>query len=495
MSRLPATTYAAASPPPDTAGRWTDTFVCPRCRSSLTMAQGALACAGCAGQYPVVADGIPLLLASATTVIHDTYAGLHRASTMARQQIAQLKTIKATPTRAAQLMRWEEAYRGNQAHVDAMQDLLRPHLSVDQLADAAFREARPDPATMREPRYLHVHSYVRRDWSGRPECEAEVTAMARDAIAALERYAPDRNRVLVLGAGLGRVAYEVTASAREVVAVDNSLAMAASLWLLRQAPRTFYEIRERNVVRADDHVRAFEAAVPAHRADGASTERLRYVVADARAVPLPDASVSAILSIYFTDVGPVGPLLAEASRLLVPGGLFYHFGPLSYQFFNPADQFAVEDLAAVIRASGYDVRDEHWVPLPFLDSAGSLLTTSHLNWSLSAQRRAEVAARPLDDADVLTLASEVVVQERRRVANNGEEWLDGSLVDASGLALPIGATVRAMLSQLDGHRTIGGILSTLAARPPGAEHDGAALLRELDGLVRRGVLVARRHGS
>ena len=55
-----------------------------------------------------------------------------------------------------------------------------------------------------------------------------------------------------------------------------------------------------------------------------SSNRVRYIEADARAIPLPDNSYDVIISMDFLEhVTEVQEVIGEISRLLKPGGLFF----------------------------------------------------------------------------------------------------------------------------------------------------------------------------
>lgn len=363
-------------------------LVCPTCRGSVGWTPEALYCEGCRRKYPFLSEEIPILCADSESLAHRAFAGLTGLSIKQQERGLLLSRAAANvgPTRAAALQRLCAAYRVMQDFNDELMATLEPLMCAGLVEAAIQRQVTltPGPRVTTEAQYLDVSRFLRRDWSRHDECETEVQAILSSVSGEIQRYAPSSDCILVLGAGTGRFAYELSAACGDVVAIDRSVAMAAALAVLQRGRRTLYEIHEKNVARTADQVRAYEVVLPANRdVDGRPTH-LTYVVADALAVPLLDHSVSAIVSIYFTDIVPIHLLLKEASRLLVPGGVFVHYGPLDYHFDAPEALLPADELADFISSQGYRIREERWELLPSLDSAVWLRHPRVLNWCVAA---------------------------------------------------------------------------------------------------------------
>ena len=103
-------------------------------------------------------------------------------------------------------------------------------------------------------------------------------------------------------------------------------------------------------------------------------------------------SVSAVVSIYFTDVLPLSVLLKEVKRLLVPGGVFVHFGPLDYHFDDVDERWSVEEVREVFRREGFAIKTERWLEDAMRSDAK--MAGNYWNaWCFSAVYEGAAAAR------------------------------------------------------------------------------------------------------
>jgi SAM-dependent methyltransferase len=84
--------------------------------------------------------------------------------------------------------------------------------------------------------------------------------------------------------------------------------------------------------------------------------RLAVVRGDAGRLPVPSASLSAVIAVMVhTDMPDYAAVLAEIHRVLLPAGVFVHIGVHPCFCGGFADR---SDLAAVVIGPGY--QDEHW---------------------------------------------------------------------------------------------------------------------------------------
>jgi carnosine N-methyltransferase len=356
-------------------------FVCPTCQRRLEAANTASYCAQCDVLYPRLPGEIPVLASDGSSIVHQAFVGIHRLRTAANRRVEQLQAAsqRVDARRAGNVRRLRDAIDANSRYLDVLKEWLSPAISVDAAVDAALQVPAQGTTDMAS-HYLEVRRYLRRDWSGTPECEAEIGAIHQRVNSALTTFVTDSGPVVVLGAGSGRLAHAIASQRNQVIAVDRSVVMAGSFHLLGEQRFTLYEINEVNIAFAHDQVRAFEVG-------GTSKDSLcavEYVVADALKLPLPERSVSAVVSVWFTDVVPPSRLLAEVARILVPGGLFYHLGPLSYHFSDPDERFAADELRQLIVEKGFTVADEGWMSSTWMRSA-VLMAEMHIrNWHLAA---------------------------------------------------------------------------------------------------------------
>ena len=406
------------------------TYRCVSCGGPLSEDRSALKCASCGAGYPVLDGRLPVLVADAEAYL--AAALVHAVA---------------------------EGDRSGAAYLESLLALLEPHVSLDALLAAPETSpvARPAPAAGTE-RYS-LAQYARRDWSREPECEEEI-ALVRDAVtAAIAAHAGERDTVLVLGAGLGRHGADLLDLFDEVHCVDWSFEVAATFQLLRRAPLRLAD-QTRNVRETAVTAEVNLPAMPGY------VDRLRYAIADARALPFADASFPCVVSIFFSDMLPDAALTADALRVLRPGGQFVHFGPL---------RATAGHFREALETAAYEVQSETWVQHPLLDSARALERTVYESLCLSARKG---AVGDLRDETVLTIPRPLELRLSGALGAGGRVESGYALAPDVGAVRLTGAAIEA-LERVDGDLSVRELLSA-------GETD--SVRRELARLVALGLL-------
>lgn len=369
-----------------TAGDLSTLLACPRCDAPLTPAGAAWRCAGCSVDFPQVA-GIPWLFAEPNASLDEWRGRLHfslqRLERDRQQLAAVLSGTDLRPTTRSRLERLDSATRD---HSGRLRTLLAP-LSIDRHTASyetylALRTRLP-PDQGLTTYYANIH----RDWCwGDEENEASFDVLA----TLLGDVAP--GRVLVLGAGAGRLAYDLhmRTAATLTAALDfNPLLVIAADRVSRGETVELYEFPL--APRGDAAVlRTLRAPAPAR-------EGLVYLLADAQRPPLRRGSCDTVVTPWLVDILPerFEALCARANALLVDGGRWLNFGSLNFHDADPAARYGLEECRIALEENGFgDVRvDER--AIPYLSSPASRHARREhvVSWSAGKQRTVKKVPR------------------------------------------------------------------------------------------------------
>ncbi len=362
--------------------------VCPRCRAALTTDDdGALRCAACAAVFPSI-GGVSVLTVE-PRFLAQTYAELWRAWRALQGIAADVEVEIERGARRPALRAFAAGTRTNEAFLRSHLDVLKPHVDADDLLAA-------DPGA---DIYTHGDAllrYAARDWGDLPEHRAEVQAVAGPLFDAIDALPHGRGRVLVLGSGAGRYAWDLRSRFAEVDAVDLSWPMAATFQRVRREPVQLAEATLQNM--RDDS--AVCRAVPLrieHAVTVTEPGDVRVTVAHAEALPFADGSFDVCVAAFFTDALPVSRLLREVGRVTAPDGLFVSLGALNWPFKAPrAAKLSRAELLQELNARGFAIEREGVHTIDLLSGPG----LAHLVYDATL-----IAARWTGAGDAAGLAS------------------------------------------------------------------------------------------
>lgn len=231
--------------------------------------------------------------------------------------------------------------------------------------------------------YPNLH----RDWCwGDEENRASL-----EAVLASLPAGPPPERMLVLGAGAGRLAYDLHQALRPklTVALDfNPLFLLAAARILAAEPLDLYEfpIAPRTI---EDH-----AVLRRHATPGAAVPGLQLALADASAPPFRAGSFDLVLTPWFIDVAgePPARVLARVNALLGPTGLWVNHGSLAFADAAPADAVSLEELQDIAVASGFSRPEPREDRLPYLASPASRHARTESVITFAARKLRDVPA-------------------------------------------------------------------------------------------------------
>jgi SAM-dependent methyltransferase len=210
--------------------------------------------------------------------------------------------------------------------------------------------------------YVNIH----RDWCwGAEENEASV-ALIRSTVPA----GHDWGRTLVLGAGAGRLAYDLHmqfAPSLTVAADFNPLLLfvAAEVTQGRQVELYEFPIAPR---RLEDHAILRSLRAPAPVRTG-----FHLVAADALRAPFEPGSFDTVITPWLIDViaEPLPRFAARINGLLRPGGAWINFGSLSFAQGDRTQRLSLEEAMLVVGSAGFTAPQSCEATMPYMASPAS----------------------------------------------------------------------------------------------------------------------------
>lgn len=199
---------------------------------------------------------------------------------------------------------------------------------------------------------LNTFHYLHRDWAEAAE--------NGNALACVERVLDGAplGRLLVLGAGAGRLAYDLHRTQRADLTValdiDPLVALVAHTMIsggrieLTEARSNATEMTRFGVLRT-------------LQAPAGAVERFHVLLANGLQPPVRDHMFDTVLTPWFIDVVPpdLRDFMSVLSRVLVPGGRWLNYGPLLFPPSRPAAyRYAREEVAEIAQAAGFQLTRE-----------------------------------------------------------------------------------------------------------------------------------------
>jgi carnosine N-methyltransferase len=356
--------------------RWS----CPGCRADLLPGPSPCTCPGCGTRFPHC-GGLPILAPEPLELLAAEAGRIAAQRAKSRSRLEALDASARDPRLAFRAepfaARREGMLRNDRLAEGRLLDVLAALASLGGLTSPV--SSLPGSSGARAP-MEDALQYLYSDWgTGSAGSDVAVTRAEVSRQMALQP-AKEGDRVLVIGAGVGRHAADVASPGCDVVAIDLAL---EPLWLcarLMEAPLEFALFQD--IAPLDRQALTLSCAtVPTIKPAG-----LSLAVADAARLPLGNATVSHIISVYFTDLLPLPVLLSEAHRVLRPGGRFLHVGPLHYASGGFEWHVAPDELPQAFAALGFQTESIRRLQLHFQRTPGCGLEIAYASYAFGAVR-------------------------------------------------------------------------------------------------------------
>jgi hypothetical protein len=342
------------------AARLSPSWACPRCGGDMG---DDFRCPACRLEYPTV-GGVPWLFAEPQAALVEWRSRADYALRLLERDAAAAEAALTAGLVSPSTRRRLEALRdGYRAQHATMAALLSP-LGVPTFArpietHLALRTRLP--ASQGVSTYYHN---IFRDW-----CWGEAENAASVALVA-PTLRPTMGVRLVLGAGAGRLAYDLHLqhTPGATLALDfNPLLVLVGERVVRGDRVALHEMPMAPRTIADTaRLRELGAGAPLDAS-------FRFVLADALRVPLRAGSVDEIVTPWFVDVveEDLATLAARINALLAPGGRWSIFGSLAFANADPRRCYGREEVDEVLAGAGFVVDGAEDAEIPYMSAPGS----------------------------------------------------------------------------------------------------------------------------
>jgi SAM-dependent methyltransferase/uncharacterized protein YbaR (Trm112 family) len=356
-----------------------DLLACPRCDGPLAALGSTWQCAGCQVDFPRVA-GIPWLFAEPNAALGEWRGRLHFSlQRLERERLELAAALESTDVRPVTRARIESLERATRDHAVRLRSLLAP-FEIEQHSASyetylALRTRLPADQGL-TTYYANIH----RDWCwGDTENDASFDVL----VVALGDAAP--GRVLVLGSGAGRLAYDLhmRTAATLTVALDfNPLLVAIAESVTSGKSVGLYEFP---IAPRGEHALLRTLAAPAPARAG-----LVHVLADAHRPPFRRAAFDTVVTPWLVDILPerFDSLCARINGLLKEGGRWLNFGSLSFHDPDPLTRYGIEECRAALADNGFGAIEVDEREIPYLSSPASRHARRErvVSWSARKER-------------------------------------------------------------------------------------------------------------
>ncbi len=360
-------------------------LACPRCdKTPLEQKDDVFSCSACKIEFPSV-DGIPWMFADPEASIGEWRNRLQMALQQLSHEIvgleAELKNKDLRQLTSRRIKRYKKALG---QHRRNLQKLLHP-LDVQSMSGnyesyLALRTRLPSDQGL-NTYYANVH----RDWCwGADENEASIKQ-----IQAVAQDNADLGKTLVLGAGAGRLAYDVhmTFNCSMTVALDFNpmlLLVAKKVCAGEQLKMHEFPIAPRSL--EDDAVLRTLSAPEVVR-DG-----FELVLGDALRPPFAAGSFDTVVTPWLIDIisEDLSEYAPRINSLLKKDGRWINFGSLAFASPERSRRYSPEETKAIVAESGFADPYVSEATIPYMCSPASRHGRQERVFTFSAWKERDV---------------------------------------------------------------------------------------------------------
>jgi uncharacterized protein YbaR (Trm112 family) len=360
-------------------------IACPRCdKTPLDTSDDALHCKACKIDFPLL-EGMPWLFAEPQATLGEWRGRLQFSLQQLSQEIAGLeKELQEKDIRPLAKRRVERYKKAVETHRRALQKLLRPvemqSLQGNYESYLALRTRLPTDQGL-NTYYPNIH----RDWAWGEE---ENKASLKQIRAVLHDHA-ELGNVLVLGAGAGRLAYDIHTelNCTATVAMDfNPLLMLVAKAVTSGKKLSLYEFPIAPLALDDD------AILRKLTAPEVVDENFHLLLGDALRPPFPDQSFDTVVTPWLIDIinEDLPVLAARINNLLKENGRWVNFGSLAFSSPQRLHCYSPEETKAIVSENGFSDPYVSQATIPYMNSPASRHGRQERVFSFSAYKERNI---------------------------------------------------------------------------------------------------------
>ncbi len=359
-------------------------LACPRCdKTPLDSRDDILHCKACQVDFPFI-EGMPWMFAEPQAALGEWRGRMQMALQKISQETAALDGELKQDLGALAKRRVERYRKVLDSHRRKLQKLMQP-LEVQALSGnletyLALRTRLPVDQGL-STYYANIH----RDWAWG---DAENQASLKQIQAVLHDHA-SLGKVLVLGAGAGRLAYDIHQAfdCEMTVAMDfNPLLLLVANAVTAGEKLNLYEFPIAPLALEDDAVlRTLTAPEPAD-------ENFHLVLGDALRAPFSEQSFDTVVTPWLIDVinEDLSVFAGRINNLLAENGRWVNFGSLAFTSTRRARCYSPEETKAIVAENGFSDPYVSQATIPYMCSPASRHGRQERVFSFSAYKERSV---------------------------------------------------------------------------------------------------------
>lgn len=362
-----------------------DLLACPRCdKTPLEKTDDAFHCKACETDFPLL-EGLPWMFADPQATLGEWRGRLQFALQQLSHEVIGLENeLKEKNLRSLTRRRVTRYKKAIESHKRSLQKLLRP-IDVQSLhgnyeSYLALRTRLPADQGL-NTYYANIH----RDWAwGDKENKASLKQ-----IRSVLHDRADLGNVLVLGAGAGRLAYDIHTQLEctYTIAMDfNPLLLLVANAVISGETLKLYEFPIAPLSLGDD------AVLRTLSAPELAGENFHLVFGDALRPPFPDQTFDTVVTPWLIDIitEDLPVLAARINNLLKDNGRWVNFGSLAFSSQQQTRCYSPEETKAIVGEAGFSDPYVSQATIPYMCSPASRHGRQERVFSFSAYKERNV---------------------------------------------------------------------------------------------------------